>query len=76
MKERSNVFYCWLDCIAINEAHLMWGLRKFCKEFSNVGIFQSVFPNVPIMAVSITMTLNTFEYVQKTLNFKIPVHLY
>lgn len=76
MSERSNAFCRRLACIAVNEAHLMWGWRKFCKEFSNVGILQSVFLKVPIMAVSAIMTPNTLEYVRKTLNLKTLVRLY
>ncbi len=76
MRDRSNTFCCKLACIAIDEAHLMWGWREFRKEFSNIGILQSVFPKVLIMAVSATMTPNTLEYVRKTLNLKTPVCLY
>ena len=76
MRERSNAFCRRLACIAVDEAHLMWGWREFRKEFSNVGILRSVFPKVPIMAVSATMTTNTLEYFRKTLNLKTSVRLY
>ena len=76
MRERSNSFCRRLACIAVDEAHLMWGWRQFRKEFNNVAILRLVFPKVPIMAVSATMTTNTLEYVRKTLNLKTPVRLY
>lgn len=38
MRERSNAFCRRLPCIAVDEAHLMWGWKEFCKEFSNIGI--------------------------------------
>ena len=76
MKERSNVFYCQLACIAVDEAHLICGWREFCKELGNVGILRSIFPKVPIIAISVMMTPNTLEYVKKTLNLKTPVRLY
>lgn len=76
MRERFHAFCQRLACIAVDKAYLMWGWREFCKELSNVSILRSVFPKVPIMAVSITMTINTLEYVRKTLNLKIPIRLY
>ncbi len=76
MRDKSNAFCRKLACIAVDEAYLMWGWREFRKEFSNVGILRLVFPKVPIMAVSATMTPNTLEYVRKTLNLKTPVRLY
>ena len=76
MKERSNVFCCWLAYITIDETYLIWGWRNFCKKFSNIRIFRLVFPKILIIAVSVTMTPNTLKYVRKTLNLKTPVHLY
>lgn len=38
MRERSNTFCRRLACIVVDEAHLMWVWREFCKEFSNVDI--------------------------------------
>ena len=76
MIDRSNAFCCRLACIAVDEAHLIWGWREFCKKFSNIGIFWLEFLKVPIMAVSVTITLNILEYIRKTLNLKTPVRLY
>ena len=39
MRERSNIFCCQLVCIAVNEAHLIWGWREFGKKFDNFEIF-------------------------------------
>ncbi len=63
IRERSNTFCHWLLCIAIDEAHLMWGWKKFCKEFSNIRNFQLVFLKVPIIAIAVTMTPNIIQYV-------------
>lgn len=54
----------------------MWSERKFRKEFRNVKTLQSVFPKISITTVLVTMTLNTLEYIRKTLNFKMLVHFY
>ncbi len=54
----------------------MWSWREFCKKISNVGILLSVFPKVPIMAVSVIITPNILECIRKMLNLKTPVRLY
>lgn len=73
---RSNAFCRQLACVAVDEAHLIWGWREFRAQYSNVGILQTVFPKVPIMAMSATFTPNILEYVRKTLNMRPPIQLY
>lgn len=70
MKEKFNIFCCQLACIAIDGAHLMWAWREFYKEYSNIEILWWIFLKVPIIAILAIITLNTSEYVQKTLNLK------
>ncbi len=43
IRDRSNAFCRRLVCIAIDEAHLLWGWREFQKEYANVGRLRAFF---------------------------------
>lgn len=74
--DKSNAFCNQLACIAVDEVHLIWCWKELCKKFSNIGIFQLIFPKIPIMAISVTITPNILKYVRKTTNLKTAVRLY
>ena len=72
----TNAFCRRLVCIAVDEAHLLWGWREFRKEYSNAGKLRVYFPAVPIMALSATISPNVLEYTHRTLTLRSPVFLY
>lgn len=76
VREPGNPFCKRLACIAVDEAHLVWGWREFRKEYQNLNKLRSFFPEVPIMALSATMTRNVMEYIRTALNMRTPVRLY
>lgn len=76
VRDQSNAFCRRLASIAIDEAYLLWGWQEFQKEYANVGKLRVFFPNVPIMALSATITFNVLEYIRESLHLRIPVHLY
>ena len=47
---KNNVFKKNLCAIAMDEAHTIWGYRKFRRQFRHVGKLRSLFPNVPFAA--------------------------
>lgn len=73
---RSIPFSQRLFCIAVDKAHLIWGWREFCKNYSNIGILQAIYPKIPIMALSATLTPTTLEHVRKALDSQSPVRLH
>ena len=77
IRGRSTNAFCWrLACIAVDEAHLLWGWREFRKEYSNADKLKTYFPTIPIMALSATITRNVLEFVCKALAFCAPIFLY
>lgn len=74
-RARSSAFCQRLACIAVDEAHLIWGWREFRKEYNNIGRIRAIFPSVPIMALSATLTSNNLEYIRKSLDLQSPVQL-
>lgn len=75
MRARSIAFCQRLACIAVDKAHLIWGWREFRKEYNNIGRLCAVFPSVPTIALSATLTSNNLEYVRKSLDLRSPVQL-
>ena len=75
-RQKKSAFCCRLACIAVDEAHLIWGWRTFQKEYGNVGTLKIVFADVPIIVLSATFTRNVLEYICQSLHLRSPVHLY
>lgn len=73
---RSKEFYRRLACIAVDEAHLVWGSRNFKNEYRDIGHLRSYFPSVPILTLSETITKKDLDFVRRSLNLKAPVRLY
>lgn len=76
VRDRSNAFCRRLACIAIDEAHLLWGWQEFRKKYANVGKLRAFFSDVSIMALSATITRNVLEYICESLHLRTPVQLY
>lgn len=76
LRRKSIPFSQRLFCIAVDKAHLIWGWREFCKNYSNIGILQAIYPRIPIMALSATLTPTTLEHVRKALDLQSPVRLH
>lgn len=76
IKNRSNEFCRRLACIAVDEAHLLWGWRQFRKEYLNVGKLRIFFPEVPVVALLATITQNVLEYFHSALKLRRPTNLY
>ena len=75
-RQKDNSFCCRLACIAVDEAHLVWGWQTFRKEYANISTLKVVFPDVPVIALFATITKNVPEYICKSLLLRSPVHLY
>ena len=75
-KTLSNKFYRRLRYIAIDEAHLIWGWRDFRKEYRMIGHLKDVFPNVPTLILSATITPNVLDYIRISLKLPAPSCIY
>lgn len=76
VRDQSNAFCRRIGCIAIDEAHLLWGWQEFRKKYANVGKLRAFFADVPIMALSATITRNILEYICESLHLQTLVQLY
>ncbi len=76
VRNRSSPFTKRLACIAIDEAHLVWGWRTFRKEYAALGTLRHCFPKVPIMALSTTITPNVLGYIGELFHLYAPTLLY
>ncbi|MCJ1262449.1 hypothetical protein MMC22_002319 [Lobaria immixta] len=72
----SNAFCKRLACIAVDEAHLIWGWREFRQEYRNIGLLTSFFAKIPFLILSATMTNNVLGYIRKSLHLRAPIPLY
>jgi superfamily II DNA/RNA helicase len=68
---KNTVFKKNLCTIAMDEAHTIWGYRKFRKQFRHVGKLRTLFPNVPFVALSATFPPHIVAYVQRVCNMKL-----
>jgi len=68
---KDNVFKKNLCAIAMDEAHTIWGYRKFRRQFRHVGKLRSLFPNVPFAALSATFPPYIVNYVRRVCNMKL-----
>ena len=75
-QQKDNKFCRRLACIAVDEVHLIWGWRTFRKEYGNIGNLRAIFADIPIIALSATITKNVLEYIRTSLHLRSPVHLY
>ncbi|MCJ1467000.1 ATP-dependent DNA helicase Q5 [Pseudocyphellaria aurata] len=73
---RSGEFFRRLACIAIDEAHLVWGSRKFQNEYIVIDLLRSFFPSVPVLTLSETITKKDLDFVRRSLSLRAPVRLY
>ena len=76
IKHRSSYFCKNLACIAIDEGHLIWGWREFCKEYHMIRHIKDIFPQVPMMVLSATITPSVLEYIHVLLKLESPSFLY
>ena len=76
VRNRTCAFTKRLACIAIDEAHLVWGWRTFRKDYAGLSTLRHCYPKVPLMALSATLTPNVLEYIRKSLNMRDSVRLY
>lgn len=76
VRNKSSAFCRQLACVAVDEAHLLWGWREFRQEYGNIGRLRMLFAHVPIIALSATITRNVLEYIRESLHLRAPVHLY
>ncbi len=65
---RTCAFTKRLACIAIDEVHLVWGWKSFCKDYIDLGTLRHYYPKVPLMALFARLSSNVLEYVCKSLN--------
>jgi superfamily II DNA/RNA helicase len=72
---KDNVFKKNLCLIAMDEAHTIWGYRKFRRQFKHVGNLRSLFPQVPFAALSATFPPHIVEYVRRVCNMKSPTNI-
>jgi superfamily II DNA helicase RecQ len=70
-----NVFNKNLCVIAMDEAHTIWGYRRFRKQFKHVGKLRTLFPNVPFAALSATFPPHIVAYVRRVCNMKLPTNI-
>lgn len=68
----SNEFKKNLTLIAIDEAHTVWGYRRFRAEFKHIGKLRLTFPEVPFAALSATMPPHVVGYVQQVCRMNTP----
>ena len=68
---KDNVFKKNLCTIAMDEAHTIWGYRKFRRQFRHVGKLRSLFLNVPFAALSATFPLYIVNYMRRVCNMKL-----
>jgi superfamily II DNA/RNA helicase len=68
---KDNVFKKNLCCIAMDEAHTIWGYRKFRKQFRHVGKLRTLFPNTPFVGLSATFPPYIVAYVRRVCNMKL-----
>ena len=70
LRNKRRAFCQRLMVLAVDEAHLIWGWREFRKEYLNIGVIRSHFPDVPVVALSATLTPNVAKYVANTLHLR------
>ena len=59
-----------LSHIGIDEAHLTYEWQSFRPEYGSLGKMRSVFPGVPMMAMSATVTSEGLERIKSTLHME------
>ena len=76
VRNLDNRFCQRLRCIAIDEAHLIWGWRDFREKYQMIGHLKDVFPTVPTLMLSATITPNVLEYIRVSLKLPSPLRIY
>lgn len=76
VRKGKNEFRQRLHCIAIDEAHVIWGWQDFKEEYRSLGDLKDVFPSVPTLILSATVTLNILEYIRVLLKLSPPSRIY
>lgn len=51
---------------------MIWGWRDFQKEYQILDHLKDIFPIIPMVLLSATVTLNILEYIQVSLNLSSP----
>ena len=69
---KPNEFRKHLTLIAMDEAHTVWGYRRFRSEFKNIGKIRSFFPDIPFAALSATLPPHVIAYIQRVCKMKTP----
>ena len=59
-----------LSHIGIDEAHLAYEWQSFRPEYGSLGKMRSVFPDIPMMAVSATVTSEGLDRIKSTLHME------
>lgn len=76
VRVRDNNFIRRLHCIAIDETHVIWGWRNFREEYRMLGHLKDVYPTVPTLILSATVTPNIPDYIRVSLKLSPPSRIY
>ena len=70
-----NTFRQNLTLIAMDEAHTVWGYRRFRSEFKHLGKLRKVFPDIPFAALSATLPPHIMSCIHETCALQTPCDL-
>lgn len=76
VQAREGVFAKRLRYIVVDEAHLIWGWRGFRNEYRNLGHLKDVFPVLPTLILSATVTPSILEYIRVSLKISGPSRIH
>lgn len=64
VQNRLKKFSKRLRYIAIDEAFIIWGWQNFGEEYLMLGHLKDIFPTIPILILSATITPNILDYIR------------
>ena len=73
--KKDNAFKQNLALIAMDEAHTIWGYRRFRSQFKQVGKLHKCFPEIPFVALSATFPPHVIAYIRKVCKMKSSVDM-
>ena len=60
VRHKNNEFQRRFCFIAIDEAYVIWGWQMFREKYRMLGHLKDVFPSIPILLLSATVTPNIY----------------
>ncbi len=76
VRNKNNKFQRRLRCIAIDEAHAIWGWQVFRDEYRMLGHLKDVFSSISTLLMSARVTLNILKYIRVSLKLSPSSRIY